>query len=311
MKVIPTSCTVIFTNDSVLLVKHKEYAEHLTNWYGFPGGHIDEGETAKEAAGRELTEETGLVVSNNELEELPINVPDADIPRKGGIVKRFSLKVFYAKSYSGTLTESNETIPEWVPLSKIDSIDLVGSTKYVIEESLKLLNKNHPKLSLIVAMDEDRGIGLQNKIPWHIKEDLVRLKNLTVGHVTILGRTTFESMLGYYEKSGRSTMTQRTHIVVTRDKKYTVEEKYGFAAHSIEEALEKARQIEGIEIFVIGGAKIFEQTINHADKLYITLVNGVYDADTFFPDYSAFTRVVSSRVGNSEGISYQFIDLEK
>ena len=141
MKVIPTSCTVIFTNDSVLLVKHKEYAEHLTNWYGFPGGHIDEGETAKEAAGRELTEETGLVVSNNELEELPINVPDADIPRKGGIVKRFSLKVFYAKSYSGTLTESNETIPEWVPLSKIDSIDLVGSTKYVIEESLKLSAK--------------------------------------------------------------------------------------------------------------------------------------------------------------------------
>lgn len=311
MKVIPTSCTVIFKDDSVLLVKHKEYAAHITNSYGLPGGHIDEGETAKEAAGRELLEETGIVVSQKDLEELPIIVPDADIPRKGGIVKRFSLKVFYAKTYTGTLRESDETIPEWVPLRDIDSIDLVGSTKYVIEESLKIVGTHQPKLSLIVAMDEDRGIGLKDRIPWHIKEDLVRLKNLTVGHATILGRTTFESMLGYYEKSGKPTMTQRTHIVVTRDKNYTVLEKYGFVVHSIEEALEKAKEIERFEIFVIGGAKIFEQTINHADKLYITLVNGVYAADTFFPDYSAFTRVVSSRVGNSEGISYQFIDLEK
>jgi dihydrofolate reductase len=311
MKVIPTSCTVIFKDNTVLLVKHKEYAEHLTDLYGLPGGHIDEGESAKEAAGRELQEETGLVVSQKDLEELPISVPDTDIPRKGGTVKRFSLKVFYAKSYTGTLHESQETIPEWISLSRIDTIDLIGLTKKVIEDSLKIMHMNHPKISLIVAMDEDRGIGLKNKIPWHIREDLVRLKNLTVGHATILGRTTFESMLGYYEKSGKSTMTQRTHIVVTRDKKYFVEEKYGLVAHSIEEALEKAKCIEKEEIFVIGGAKIFEQTINHADKLYITVVNGVYNADTFFPDYSAFTTVVSSRVGNSEGILYQFIDLEK
>src|SRR5260221_14444749 len=131
---------------------------------------------------------------------------------------------------------------------------------------------NKPRISIIVAMDEERGIGKNDRIPWHIKEDLVRLKNLTIGHVTILGRSTFESMLGYYQKSGRPTMEQRVHIVITRDENYKVDPKYGFAAYSIEEALALARQKEKEEICIIGGAKIFEQTIHLADRLYITLV---------------------------------------
>lgn len=171
------------------------------------------------------------------------------------------------------------------------------------------------KISIVVAMDRKRGIGKENRIPWHIKEDLVRLKNLTVGHTVILGRTTYESMLSYYQKSGKPTMSMRTHIVVTRDPNYSVDPKYGFAAHSIEEAFKLAERKEKEEVFIIGGEKIFQQTIGFADKLYLTLVedppSGGFDADTFFPDYSEFKKVVFEKEGASENYKYKFLELEK
>ena len=160
-------------------------------------------------------------------------------------------------------------------------------------------------------MDEKRGIGKSNRIPWHITEDLVRLKNLTIDHVTILGRSSFESMLSYYEKSGRLTMSQRTHIVVTRDPSYAVEEKYGLVAHSIEEAIRFAKKKEKEEAFIIGGGQIFDQTIGIADKLYLTIVEGDFGADTFFPDYSNFTKVISEEEHESSGYKYKFLTLEK
>lgn len=178
------------------------------------------------------------------------------------------------------------------------------------------------KISIIAAMDEKRGIGKDNKIPWHIKEDLVRLKNLTIGHTVILGRTTYESMLAYYQKSGKPTMSMRTHIVVTRDPSYHVDENKGLAAHSIEEAVRLAREKEALrqaqglqEIFVIGGEKIFEQTIGLADKLYLTIVEdpptGGFGADAFFPDYSEFKKVIFEQKGESEGHKYTFLELER
>lgn len=175
------------------------------------------------------------------------------------------------------------------------------------------------KVSIIAAMDRKRGIGKGNRIPWHIKEDLVRLKNLTVGHTVILGRTTYESMLSYYQKSGKPTMSMRTHIVVTHDKNYSIDPKYGFAAHSIEEALEIAKETaasaqgfgEPKEVFIIGGKKIFQQTIGLADKLYLTIVEGEFDADTFFPDYSQFKKVVSEEKRESGGFKYTFLELER
>lgn len=167
------------------------------------------------------------------------------------------------------------------------------------------------RISIIVAMDEKRGIGKENRIPWHLKADLVRLKKMTLGHATILGRSSFESMLGYYEKSGRPTMKQRPHIVLTRDKKYTVKSEYGTAAYSVQEALKKANEIEKEEIFVIGGAKIFEQMLPYADRLYLTMVHGEYDVDTFFPAYPSFTRVVEKEEKEEDGMKYTFLTLEK
>ena len=160
-------------------------------------------------------------------------------------------------------------------------------------------------------MDGKRGIGKDNRIPWHITGDLVRLKNLTIGHVTILGRSSFESMLGYYEKSGRQTMSQRTHIVITRDSTYVVNEKYGLVANSIEEAIRIAKKKEKEEAFIIGGQQIFDQTIGIAERLYLTIVSGDFNCDTFFPDYSAFTKVISEEDREDTGYKFKFLTLEK
>ena len=169
-----------------------------------------------------------------------------------------------------------------------------------------------PKISLYVAIDEKRGIGRDNKVPWRLREDLVRLKNKTIGHVVIVGRTTYESMLGYYAKSGKPTMSMRTHIVVTRDPSYAVDADKGFAVTSIDEAIAKAKEIEKEEIFILGGAKIFEQTMHIADRIYLTIVHHDFDADTFFPEYeSEFSKVVEKEERSDWDYPYTFITLEK
>lgn len=173
------------------------------------------------------------------------------------------------------------------------------------------------KVSIIVAMDEKRGIGKNNKIPWHIKEDLVHLKSLTFGHVVILGRKSYDSMVGYYNKSGNP-MPGKLYIVITRDKNYKPARENARIAHSLEEALSftrgrlaKLRLAKLEEVFVIGGAQVFQQAIGIADKLYLTIVEGDYSCDAFFPDYSDFKKVVSEEKGESEGYRYTFLELER
>ena len=161
------------------------------------------------------------------------------------------------------------------------------------------------KISIIVAMDDKRGIGKNNRLPWHIPEDLKRFKRLTSGHTIIMGRKTFESILSYIGKP----LPSRTNIVVTRNPGF--KSNGIIIADSLEDALSKANEIEKKEIFIIGGAEIFGQAIDIADKIYLTKVEGDYGADTFFPDYTDFKKVISEEEGESKGIKYKFIDLEK
>lgn len=161
-------------------------------------------------------------------------------------------------------------------------------------------------ISLIVAIDNKRGIGKDNKIPWNIPEDLKRFKKLTLGHAIIMGRKTFESILSYIGKP----LPNRTNIVVTRNPDFKAN---GIIiTDSLEAALNKAKEIEKKEIFIIGGAEIFGQTIDIADRLYLTKVEGDYDCDTFFPKYeSSFTKVLYEENRESNGIKYRFLDLER
>lgn len=158
-----------------------------------------------------------------------------------------------------------------------------------------------PTISIIAAISENRAIGKDNKLLWHIPGDLPRFKKLTTGHPIIMGRKTYESI-------GKP-LPSRTNIVVTRDDSYKAEG--CVIVTSIEEAIQIAKQKDKEEIFIVGGGQIYEQGVKFADKLYLTLVEGEYEADTFFPDYSEFKKKISEETHESEGLKYKFLELER
>ena len=137
-------------------------------------------------------------------------------------------------------------------------------------------------ISLLVAMDEKRGIGKDGKLPWRLSSDLKRFRELTMGHHIIVGRKTFESI-------GKPLPGRRT-IVVTRNPNYTVEG--CLVAGSVESALKLAKERGESEAFIIGGADIYAQALEVADRIYLTEVHAEVDADTFFPEFdrSAWTE---------------------
>jgi|SRR3989344_682581 len=157
-----------------------------------------------------------------------------------------------------------------------------------------------PIISIICAMDKNRAIGKGNGLLWHIPEDLKHFKNITSGHAIIMGRKTFESI-------GRP-LPNRTNIVVTSDESFIAEN--CTICHTIDDALIEAKKIEPEEIFIIGGGQIYSQTISLADKLYLTIVEGEFEADTFFPDYSAF-KANKEEPGSDENHKYKFLELVK
>lgn len=167
------------------------------------------------------------------------------------------------------------------------------------------------RVSMIVAIDKNSGIGKTTlevgKLLWNIPADLKRFKELTMGHPVIMGRKTFESVLSYLKKP----FPGRTNIVITRDSNYKHE---GIVVvGSIEKALDEAKKAPGNEeVFITGGGQIFEQGLPFTDRIYLTLVEGEYDADTFFPDYSDFKKVISKDDREtSDGLKFTWLTLEK
>jgi dihydrofolate reductase len=129
------------------------------------------------------------------------------------------------------------------------------------------------KISLVVAMAENRVIGRDNQLPWRLSADLQHFKALTMGKPIIMGRKTWESL-------GRP-LPGRTNIVVTRDIGYQAEG--CVVVHSIEQALEVAAGSD--EVMVIGGANLYRQLLDRADRLYLTLVRADVEGDTWFPEF--------------------------
>jgi dihydrofolate reductase len=158
-----------------------------------------------------------------------------------------------------------------------------------------------PKISVIVAVAKDRAIGKDNKLLWDIPEDLQHFKKITSGHPVIMGQKTFESL--------NKPLPGRTNIVLTFDKSY--QSPGCIVVHSIDEAIKVASEKDQEEIFFIGGGQIYAQAIKIADKLYLTLVEGEYEADTFFPDYSEFKKVILEEPHESSGYKYKFLELER
>ncbi|MDP2838080.1 MAG: dihydrofolate reductase [Candidatus Moranbacteria bacterium] len=154
---------------------------------------------------------------------------------------------------------------------------------------------------MIVAVDETRAIGKDNKLLWNIPEDLKHFKELTTGHTVIMGKNTYHAI-------GRP-LPNRTNIVVTIHQDLALPG--CLMAHSIDEAVQIACEHEKEEVFVIGGASIYKQCLPLAERLYLTLVEGTHDADTFFPDYSDFRKIVSEEKSGNETYQYTYFVLER
>ncbi|OIU71316.1 dihydrofolate reductase [Rossellomorea aquimaris] len=129
-------------------------------------------------------------------------------------------------------------------------------------------------ISFIVAMDSKSAIGKNNELPWHLPADLAFFKKTTMGKPIIMGRKTFESI-------GRP-LPGRENIVITRDKDFVAE------GCNVIHDLKKITQLgagQEEEIFVIGGAEIFNEMLPYADRLYVTKIEEEFDGDTFFPPF--------------------------
>ncbi len=130
------------------------------------------------------------------------------------------------------------------------------------------------KISCIVAKTKNNVIGLDNKMPWHISDDLKYFKKVTTGHTIIMGRKNFESI-------GRP-LPNRINIVLTRDKNF--KNKGCIILDTIEKALKFAYDTGEDEVFIIGGGQIYEQTVEYWDKMYITEIEAEIDGEVFFPE---------------------------
>lgn len=161
-------------------------------------------------------------------------------------------------------------------------------------------------ISFIVAMDEQRGIGLNNQLPWHLPADLAFFKRITSGHTILMGRKTYESI-------GRP-LPKRRNVILTRDHSFAAE---GCEiVHSVDEALERyGTDAEKGELFVIGGAEVFRLFMPYADKMYITQIAHQFEADTFFDELDlSMWNVVSKEQGprdEQNPYEYAFVIYER
>ena len=158
-------------------------------------------------------------------------------------------------------------------------------------------------ITIIAAIAENNALGKDNKLIWHLPADLIRFKKTTTNHHIIMGRKTFESV-------GKP-LPNRTNIIITRNKSFFAEG--CIVVHSLKEALEAAKEDENP--YILGGAEIYKQAIEIADKLDITFVHYKFDADAFFPKIDAKIWEETSRVYNKADeknkFDYSFVRYEK
>lgn len=138
------------------------------------------------------------------------------------------------------------------------------------------------KLSLICAMSQNHVIGINNDLPWHLPQDLEHFKNLTKGKPIIMGRLTYESILG--RRNGKP-LPDRPHYVVSRQGLEDLPNGVK-SCTDLQSAISKARQdYPNTEVMIIGGASIYEQSVPIVDRMYLTIIKTNIEGDAFFPKY--------------------------
>lgn len=162
-----------------------------------------------------------------------------------------------------------------------------------------------PMLSAIAAMSENRVIGIDNQLPWHLPADLKHFKTLTTGHPILMGRKTYESI-------GRP-LPNRTNIIITRNADFTAPG--CVVVTSIDHAMTHAAKENVQEIFIIGGAEVYKQLLPHVQCIYLTIVHEQFEGDAFFPEldvkeWKETARETHAADENNE-YSYSFITLSR
>ncbi len=160
------------------------------------------------------------------------------------------------------------------------------------------------KISMIAAMNDERVIGIENRLPWKLPNDMKWFRQQTMGKPIVMGRKTFESF-------GAKPLPGRKNIIITRGENYQAE---GCdVVHSIDEALQAAGDVD--EVMIIGGASFYEQMLPRADRLYLTLVHTKVEGDAWFPqiDFSRWQQIerIDCDADEKNPHAHSFVILER
>ncbi len=149
------------------------------------------------------------------------------------------------------------------------------------------------RVAAVVAMDEDRVIGKAGGLPWHIPEDLAHFRNLTKGHIVVMGRKTWESLPEKFRP-----LPGRTNVVVSRDLARLALPDGVVGVDSPEEAVRVAKTIARDDqcVWIIGGAELYRATLPLCSEVHLTVVDGSHEGDAYLPPFEdAFTKLSETR----------------
>ena len=179
---------------------------------------------------------------------------------------------------------------------EIENIKAKMDVETKIKAETDFFNKKTQLITIIVAASENNVIGNNNKLIWHLSDDLKRFKNLTKGHYVIMGRKTFESM--------PRALPNRTNVIITRKENYIAEN--AIVTNSLESALKIAS--DDAQPFIIGGGEIYNIALNISDRIELTRVHHNFEGDTTFPEINKEEWIESNRVEKKkdETHSYDF-----
>ena len=163
------------------------------------------------------------------------------------------------------------------------------------------VSTKRPRVALIAAVAANGTIGLDNRLPWRLPEDLRRFKALTLGHPVVMGRRTWDSI-------GRP-LPGRTNIVVTRSTRFAAPG--ALIAHTLDEALAAAAAAD--EVFVIGGGDLYRAALPLAHRLLLTEIRRDFAGDAFFPafDRAAFRETSRQPQPAADGLEYDFVEYQR
>lgn len=160
------------------------------------------------------------------------------------------------------------------------------------------------QVSLIVAMDANRGIGKNNDLMWHLPADMNFFKETTKGQIVVMGRKNYDSIPEKYRP-----LPNRLNVILTRNKDFKAENCLVF--NSLNDCLDHFKDEKVRKVFIIGGGEIYKMALDSGclNEMYITYVDGVFDADTFFPQFneSEWTSQILTEQSIDEKHEYSFV----